>query len=135
MTPKRIALVAPILALLLACGLSAFPALALGGALGGTAIGIAPEPVFGLTDGLLCTGDARLEYFSVRRSYHLPGESEPHLECVEPDGARHDVLPQGIVIVVLGAIVAVFAGSFVTLAIPFALAAWFVGRGWRSRGP
>jgi hypothetical protein len=135
MSPKRIALVAPILALLLACGLSAFPALALGGALGGTAIGIAPEPVFGLTGGLLCQGSARLEYFSVRRSYHLPGESEPHLECVEPDGTRHDVLPEAIVIVVWGAICAVFAGSFVILAIPFTVAAWLASRGWRGSGP
>ncbi len=134
MTPKRIVLVALSLALLMACGLSVFPALTLGGALGGAAMGVAPEPVFGLTEGFLCEDDARLEYFSVRRSYHIPGESEPHLECVDPDGTRHDVLPGAILLVVLGAIGAVFAGSFILLAIPFSLAAWFISRGWRGGG-
>jgi hypothetical protein len=133
MTPRRITLVAELLALLLACGLAVFPALTLGGALGGVAMGVAPEPAFGLTEGVLCEEDARLEYFSVRRSYHRPGESEPHLECVAPDGTRQDVLPEAILVIVSGAIVAVFAGSFVILAIPFSLAAWFVARGWRER--
>ena len=107
----------------------------LGGALGGVAMGVAPERTFRLTEGLLCADDARLEYFSIRRSYHRPGEGEPHVECVAVDGTRQDVLLKAILVVLLMAFTAVFVSAFLALLIPFSLAAYFAGRDIKGRSP
>ena len=132
---RRLYIPAQLGAILLAGGLAGFASLILGGALGGVAMGVAPEPTFRLTEGLLCADDARLEYFSIRRSYHRPGESEPHVECVAADGTRQDVLLKAILVVLLIAFAAAFTSVFVILLIPFSLAAYCAGRGMRGRSP
>lgn len=97
------------------------------GGIGGTAMGVAPEFSFGLVADMVCP-EGTLEYYSVQRSYHEPGESEPHVECVGEDGEREDVLFPAV-LAVLGL---TFAGGFVIAFLPawvvLALVGWFVTR-------
>lgn len=120
-----------ILALALAAA-SAFLALISGGAVGGVAMGVAPEPTFGLVQPLICSG-GELNFYSVKRSFHEPGEAEPHLECLSPEGESRDVLLAGIAAVLGGSFLAIFAGTFLTLFVPVALVAAFLLR--RTQGP
>jgi hypothetical protein len=128
-------LLALLVALFGACGIAGFAALTLGGAVGGVVIGVAPERVLTLAEGLICPEGTSLEFSSVRRSYHRPGESEPHVECVGQDGSRQDALAKAILVVIVGAFATVFLAAFVAAAIPLSLAAFFVARAIaKSRG-
>lgn len=94
----------------LAGSLAIFPALILAGAVGGVALGVAPETGFAAVSGLLCGEGEELVYSSVVRSYHEPGEREPRLVCVSSDGtAERDVLLSGI-LAVLGLIFLLICG-------------------------
>lgn len=96
------------LGVLVAVGaMAGFGALTAMGGIGGVAIGVAPEFAFGLVADFVCP-EGTLDYYAEQRSYHSPGESQPHVECVSDDGLKEDVLVQAIV-AVLGA---TFLGSF-----------------------
>lgn len=106
-------------------GLLAFiPAIIMTGGIGGIAIGLAPEITFGLVDDIVCP-EGTLEYYSIQRSYHGPGEFEPHLECVSDKGEHDDVLfPAflwffGVIFTVLFVII------FLVLYIPLGLVAFW----------
>lgn len=105
---------------------AALMALILAGALGGVAIGVAPQATFGLVKGVLCLPGTELRYSSVQRSYHQPGESEPQLECVWPDGRSQDVLLRGIVAVLGLAFLSSFAAVFVPVFVPLSLLGFIV---------
>jgi len=55
-------------------------------------MGVAPRQTSAVAAPLLCRDGSQLATSEVRRSYHRPGESEPHLECIASDGTRRDVL-------------------------------------------
>ena len=74
---------------------------------------------------------------SIRRSYHQPGESEPHLECVDEAGLRRDVLGRGILYVLGAVFLTTWLVAFVLIAIPLVITAlllvrWFKRRSLRS---
>ena len=102
-------------------------ALVMMGAIGGTAMGVAPEFSFGLVADLVCP-EGTLEYYSVQRSYHEPGESEPHVECVSEEGEREDVLLPAISAVLGLTFAAVFVIAFLPMWAVLAAATWFVTR-------
>ena len=104
-------------ALITALMLSGFCALVSMGGIGGVAMGVAPEFTFGLVGDFVCPEGASLEYYSVQRSYHEPGESEPHVECVSVDGTRENALIPAILTVLGGAFLIVFVPLFIPLAI------------------
>lgn len=106
---------------------AAFSALVLTGGIGGVAMGVAPEFSFGLVADIVCP-EGRLEYYSVRRSYHQPGESEPHVECVGEEGQREDVLVPAILAVLGLTFAAVFVSAFLPVWILLAVTGWFVTR-------
>ena len=114
--------------LVLAAGIAGFIALILFGMIGGVAMGVAPQATFGLAAPLLCPAGSAMEYHSVVRSYHRPGESEPHLECVATNGERNDVLGNAIVLVLAGVFVAVFLTVLLPLAVLLPLIALQVGK-------
>lgn len=101
-------LIVQLCVLILVGSMTFFSALILTGGLGGMAMGIAPEPTFGMVESIVCP-DGILKYYSVKRSYHEPGESEPHVECEAEDGTQEDVLI-GAVLSVLGVIFLVIFG-------------------------
>jgi hypothetical protein len=113
-----------VLALVVA-GVAGFTALILSGALGGVAMGVAPEPTFGLVAGVICPQGSSLRFYSVTRSFHRPGESEPHLECVGPGDENKDVLLQGILAVLGLSFAATFVTVFVPIHVPLSLLAFF----------
>lgn len=115
-------------------GAAALMALILAGTVGGVAIGVAPEATFGLVEGVLCLPGTELRFSSVQRSYHQPGESEPHLECVGPDGQADDVLLRGISAVLGLAFAACFALIFVPVFIPLSIVGAIVTHKVGSRG-
>ena len=106
---------------------AAFSALVLTGGIGGVAMGVAPELSFGLVSNIVCP-QGRLETSSVRRSYHQPGESGPHVECVGGGGEREDVLLPAILAVLGLTFAAVFVSAFLPVWILLAVAGWFVTR-------
>ena len=79
-------------ALLFACGVAAFCGLIFSGTVGGVAIGAAPNFSFGLVEPLVCPEGSELAYQEFRRSFDAPGEAEPDVACVNPDGETQDVL-------------------------------------------
>lgn len=105
-------------------GLGAFTLM---GAVGGTAMGVAPEFSFGLVEDIVCP-EGTLEYYSVQRGYHEPGESEPHVECVSLEGEREDVLLPAIGAVLGMTFTAAFVVGFLLLWIPLAVVGWLVTR-------
>jgi hypothetical protein len=113
--------------LLLAAVIAGFLAIILFGAVGGVAIGVWPKATFGLVAPLLCPATTSLDYHEVIRSYHQPGESEPHLDCVQPNGTREDVLGKGIVIVLGGAWLILFGATFLPLTFLFLLTSIGIG--------
>jgi hypothetical protein len=113
MKPKTLLPLIQIVALVAVCGLSAFTALTGFGALGGVSMALAPQPVFGLVEAVVCPQDAAIEYSESHASYNPPGEYQLHVECARPDGSRSDVTLQ--------AIGAVLAGSFLACFLPLAL--------------
>lgn len=104
-------------------GAAAFAAILTAGAVGGVAMGVAPQPTFGLVEDLLCAEGFQLQYSSVTRSYHQPGESEPHLECVGPAGESEDVLLEGILAVLGLATLGSFAAAFLPAYLPLSILA------------
>lgn len=116
-------------------GLSAvFIALVSFGAIGGVAMGVAPEYTFGLVGGLVCPEGTEINYFSIKKSYHEPGEVEPHLECVGEDGAAQDVLLKAIGLVLGICFAGVFVVAFVVMEVPLGIVGWFVGKRWLGGG-
>ncbi len=83
------------------------------GLFGGLSMALAPQKTFGLVSGLVCPEGTRLEYFQVKRGYHQPGESEPHVTCVGEDGARKDVTLKAIGTVLGGIFILVFMLVFI----------------------
>ncbi|OGO09969.1 MAG: hypothetical protein A2Y93_10355 [Chloroflexi bacterium RBG_13_68_17] len=55
-------------------------------------MGVAPRQTSAVAAPLLCRDGSQLATSEVRRSYHRPGESEPHLECIASDGTRRNGL-------------------------------------------
>lgn len=115
------------LALVAAGGVAMF-AIIMAAAIGGAAIGVAPEWSFGLVKPVICPGESRLHYYSIERSYHEPGESEPHLECISDDGQNQDVLLAGIAAVVVGTFLLFFGLSFIAIYLPLAVLAFYLMR-------
>ena len=101
--------------------MAGFTALTLFGAIGGVAMGVAPESTFGLVEDVVCPEGTDLNYYEVKRSYHDPGESEPHVECVGEDGKSEDVLFQAVLVVLGVSFAGVFLVVFVPLFIPLAI--------------
>lgn len=106
---------------LLVGSIAGFTALTLFGAIGGVAMGAAPEATFGLVEDVICAEGSSLHYYEVKRSYHEPGESEPHLECVGEDGESEEVLLRAILVVLGLSFAGVFLAVFVPLFIPLAV--------------
>lgn len=106
---------------LLVAGIAAIIALVaaifLSGAVGGMAVGVAPEFSFGLVSNIVCP-DGMLVYSSIERSFHQPGESEPFVECVGPDGVSDDRF--------LPAISAVFGLAFGAVFLLTCLPTWAI---------
>ena len=88
-------LVIQLLIVITVAAMAAFTALVSMGGIGGVAMGVEPEFTFGLVADFVCP-EGTLDYYSIQRSYHEPGESEPHLECVAENGESEDVLLQAI---------------------------------------
>lgn len=86
-------------------------------------MGVAPEATFGLVEDVICADGTSLNYYEVKRSYHEPGESEPHVECVGEDGKSEDVLLRAV-LVVLGLS---FAGVFLVVFVPLFIPLGFIG--------
>ena len=107
--------------LILIGAFAGFAALTLFGAIGGVAMGVAPEPTFGLVQDIVCPDGANIKYYAVKRSYHQPGESEPHLECIREDGQSEDVLLKAILIVLGITFIGVFLIIFIPVFIPVAI--------------
>jgi hypothetical protein len=125
-------LLAQVVALSIACSAAVFVGVPSAGFLGGTAIGAAPEFAFGSVERFICP-DGTLEFTSIRRSYHRPGEFEPHLACVGADGDRVDVLFRGILSVLGVAFLVAFVPVLLFVGTPLALLAHFVTRALLSR--
>ena len=105
-------------------GLLAFlPAIVMMGVIGGAAIGLAPEITFGLVDDIVCP-EGTLEYYPIQRSYHGPGEFEPHLECVSDDGDHDDVLFPAFLWILGVIFIVLFVIIFLVLYIPLGLVAF-----------
>ncbi|MEX2029536.1 MAG: hypothetical protein WD906_00980 [Anaerolineales bacterium] len=120
-------LLAEVVALSIACSAAAFVALPSAGALGGITIGVDPRFAFGIVERSVCP-DGSLEFTSIRRSYHRPGEAEMHLDCVASDGSRSNVLLQGVLLVLGVAFLAIFVPVFVIFGLPLGLIAYLVTR-------
>jgi hypothetical protein len=101
--------------------IAGFTALISFGAIGGVAMGVAPESTFGLVAGVVCPEGTSLKYFDVKRSYHRPGESEPHVECVGENGGIEDALLEAILVVLGLTFAGVFLVVFVPLFIPLGI--------------
>jgi len=104
-------------------------AIILAGAIGGVAMGVAPESTFGLVERFICPEGSHLEYTSVKRSFHEPGESEPFLVCVSETGEETDVLLKGIFAVFLLFFIFIFLfvftiALFIALFVPDLLINW-----------
>jgi len=108
-------------------GMAGFTAIILMGGIGGTAMGVAPEFTFGMVKNIVCP-EGTLEYYSQKRSYHEPGESEPHVECVSDDGVQEDVLLPAILGVLGATFLVAFGVVFLLVFIPLAIVAFIVTR-------
>ncbi len=107
--------------------ITGFNALILMGGVGGVAMGVAPEFSFGLVADVVCP-EGTLEYYSIQRSYHEPGESEPHVECVSEEGESEDVLLLAVLAVLGLTFAAAFVITFPLMWLPLAVVAWIVTR-------
>jgi len=114
--------------LLIIGAFAGFTALTLFGAIGGVAMGVAPEPTFGLVEDIVCPEGFNINYYEVKRSYHEPGESEPHVECIKEDGQSEDVLLKAILIVLGLTFIGVFLIVFIPIFFPVAIIGYFITR-------
>ena len=114
--------------LLLVGAIAGFTALTLFGAIGGAAMGVAPEPTFGLVEDIVCPVGSNIKYYDVKRSYHEPGESEPHVECISEDGQSEDVLIKAVLVVLGFSFIGVFLVIFIPILIPVAIVGIFITR-------
>ncbi len=100
-----------------------FLAFVISAAAGGVAMGVAPVFTFRQVEGWVCPEGTYLEYDSIQRSYHEPGESEPIVECVSEDGSRQDRLLQAILAVwgflFLGIFLIIFFGALIPIELLF----------------
>ena len=91
------------------------------GFIGGVAIGVNPQDTYQIVSTIVCPEDSELTYYDIKRSYHSPGESEPHVECVYDDGRREDVtLPATLIFLglVFGiSVVLIFLTLFIPLSV------------------
>ncbi len=129
---RRASLLTCAVAASLACLGAGFIALISTGAIGGSAMGVAPQVTFDLVEPVLCNSGETLEFNSVRRSYHQPGEGEPHLECVDETGLRRDVLGQGILSILGAVFLATWLMGFLLISIPLGITALLLVR-WFKR--
>lgn len=137
--PLLIHLGVQILMLITACCCALNLALPMAGMIGGMSAVVAPEPLFDLVEPLVCSDGSTLEYEMNQRSYNRPGEYELELYCVSSDGARQNVLAEGL-LGMLGAAFAVFfipllIITFLVLAVPaFFIVRWFLKRSQDNMG-
>jgi hypothetical protein len=110
MNRLRNILLIQLIGFLVVCGCAGFFALIGFGIIGGVSMGVMPNPTFKLVEGVICPEGSTLEYYEKTYSYHEPGEVEPHVECVAPNGERSDVT--------LPAIGIVLGGSFLLCLLP-----------------
>ena len=115
-------------ALLLIGAFAGFTALTLFGAIGGVAMGVAPEPTFGFVEDIVCQDGSKIKYYEVKRSYHEPGESEPHVECISEDGQSENVLLKAILVVLGITFAGVFLVVFIPVFIPVAIIGFIIAR-------
>lgn len=108
-------------------GMAGFCALIAMGGIGGTAMGVAPQFAFGLVAPVVCP-EGTLDVYAEQKSYHQPGESEPHVECVRTDGSRKDVLIPAIGAVLGLTLGIAFLVFFVPVFVPLAVLAWILTR-------
>lgn len=99
-----------------------FTAIIFAAGFGAPATVMAPEFHYQLLEDVLCPEGTTIDFYSVQRSYHEPGESEPHVECVYEDGTRIDKTLQGF----FAPLGMYFIICFVPLFIPAALIAFFI---------
>lgn len=130
---NRLNLTVKFIAVVIAIIIASIFALILAGAIGGVSIGVAPESTFGLVERFICPEGSHLEYLSIKRSYHEPGESEPFLKCVSENGTETDVLGKGIFAVILlfyifAFFLAFIPCLFVALFVPDLLINWVKGK-------
>ena len=106
-------------------GVMAFcPATILIGGIGGTAIWIAPEFIFGIVDEIVCP-EGTLEYYW---SYQEPNTYDAHIECVCNEGVREDVLFTAILGVLGVAFLVAFCGFLLPIFILLAIVTFIVTR-------
>jgi hypothetical protein len=108
--------------------LAGFFALITAGAIGGVAMGVAPEFTFRQVASLICPEGSRLAYDSIQRSYHAPGESEPIVECIREDGTTQDALLRAIFIVLGVTFLGIFLITFLGLLIPIEIIILIISR-------
>jgi hypothetical protein len=118
-----IQLIVQLLLILFACISAGGLALISGGGLGGVAIGLAPESMFGLLGDYICPEGTALKYEEWHASYNRPGESQFSLQCVGQNGESKDAtLPAVLSVMGLGFLV-VFVPAFLVVYIPLGLLA------------
>jgi hypothetical protein len=130
----KIHLLAQLIAWTIACCSAGFVGLTSFGALGGVAMGVAPEFTFGIVERAICPEGAQMEFNSIHRSYHQPGEREPHLECVAADGARLDVLLPGILSVLVLSFLVTSGPILLGVGLPLTAIAYLAARAMAKRG-
>jgi hypothetical protein len=112
-----------------------FLAFVISAAASGIAMGVAPVFTFRQVEGWVCPEGTRLEYDSIQRSYHEPGESEPIVECVSVDGSRQDRLLQAILAVWGFTFLGVFLIIFFGVLIPVELILLVISRRQATKQP
>ena len=109
----RNSLLVQVFGLLIVCGCAGFFALTSFGIIGGVSMGVSPDSTFKLVESVVCPEGSTVDYYEKKYSYHEPGEAEPHVECVSPNGDRSDVT--------LPAIGAVLGSSFLLCFAPICI--------------
>ena len=104
------------------CFGAGFCALTTAAVVGGVGMAVAPEKAFSLVERFVCPSGTHIEYYSIKRSYHEPGESEPHIECVSPKGVRLDKTLSAVFTVLGLTFALVFLAILVVAFIPLSIA-------------
>jgi hypothetical protein len=113
-------IVISVLIILVVITASAVTALIFMGAAGGSSFAVAPEFNLGLVEGLICPDGTRVEYEEIKRSFHLPGESQPHTTCINDLGEEVED-------VTLKSIGAVLGMYFLACFVPMVIGGSFLG--------
>ncbi len=93
------------------------------------------EPSVRQVSGYICPAGTEVNIYSVRRSYHEPGESEQVVECISPDGSVQDVTGRALGITVGGSFVAGFLLCCIPLSLGTLLIALYLARQAAKQGP